>query len=111
VRFHDELLVLEDLSGNVKAREGICNLAHIGGVIARHPESVLGLTDRRSRKVGAIFWPFGYTAREEQGVIVLVDPHGTVVAREGDRVAMAGGLNVEGETEACGGVSIVAGEE
>lgn len=161
-RFHDQLLVLEDLSGNVKAREGdhvrlgggssssgfivcgeleivaptptpvgqlplwtspppprwsmrpeagICDLALISGIVARHPNSVLGLRGRRSNKVAPLFWPFGYTSREEQGVIVLVDPHGTVVAREGDRVEMGGGLNVEGETEACGWVEVVGGKE
>jgi hypothetical protein len=96
---------------SVRPEEGICDLALISGIVARHPESVLGLRGRRSNKVAPLFWPFGYTAREEQGGIVLVEPHGTVVAREGDHVAMGGGLNVEGETEACGGVDVIDGKE
>lgn len=161
-RYDGTLLVLEDLSRNVRAREGdrvrlgggmgsggfivcgdfeivaptptpvgqlplwtappparwsvrpegaMCDLAHIGGIVARHPESVLGLRGRRSNKVFPIFWPFGYTAREDQNGIVLISPHGTVVAREGDRVAMAGGTNADGELEACGGVDVIDGKE
>jgi hypothetical protein len=39
---------------------------------------------------GAI-WPHGYSARRESGVVVLIDPSGRVVAREGDRILASGG--------------------
>jgi hypothetical protein len=38
-----------------------------------------------------VAWPNGYSARREQdGVVVLVDPTGRIVAREGDRIVAAG---------------------
>jgi len=39
-------------------------------------------------------WPYGYAARrEEDGVVVLIDPSGQVVAREGDTIVAAGAFS------------------
>jgi hypothetical protein len=86
----------------------VCNLMHLGGVLARQPESGLGLRNERG-DVDPIIWPYGFSAREVGGVALLIDRKGAVAAREGDRVAFAGGLspNVDGVYEACGGVEVV----
>jgi hypothetical protein len=63
--------------------------ALITGTLVRHPESGLVLRTR-DREV-PVEWPFGYTAREQPGGVELLDESGTVVAREGDEVALAGG--------------------
>ena len=35
-----------------------------------------------------VIWPVGYSARREGGKIVLLNPAGNIVAREGDLVSM-----------------------
>ena len=79
----------------------VCDLAHVGGILAGHPESGLGLTDRRGRRIWPVIWLFGFTARATPDGIVLIDAGGSVVAREGDRIEAAGGTNVEGVTYIC----------
>ena len=37
-------------------------------------------------------WPFRYSARMEGTRIVLLDDRGVVVAREGDRIQVGGGM-------------------
>lgn len=66
-----------------------CPAAQVSGVVARDPNSGLGLRDDSGR-VHATSWPPGYTARQEITGVVLVDPRGGTVAREGDAVTGAG---------------------
>ena len=42
----------------------------------------------------AVIWPDGYTVRDGD-TRELVDPSGEVVAREGDLVALGGGMNLD----------------
>jgi len=66
-------------------------------------------TDGLRRKV---LWPHGYTARREAGGLVLYDAGGSVVAREGDVVAIGGGeTGSDGPWLACGGISVVSRAE
>ena len=65
-----------------------CEAARIGGVLTADADWGLGLKSYST--VDGVLWPFGYSARREPVGIVLVDRSGRIVAREGDRIAMAG---------------------
>ena len=68
-----------------------CALAAVGGVLAY--DTTYGLGFKSGDSVRVVVWPNGYSARREQhGVVVLIDPAGRTVAREGDRIAAAGAL-------------------
>jgi len=66
----------------------VCLAARISGVLTADPTYGLGLW--RNGAVRGILWPHGYSARYELGGIVLINPSGRIVAREGDDVVMAG---------------------
>ena len=74
---------------NTGAPSDVCATAAVGGVLAF--DSTYGLGFKSGDRVGVVVWPHGYSARREQdGVVVLIDPSGRVVAREGDHLAAAG---------------------
>lgn len=80
----------------------MCDLGHVGGYLHPHPESGLGLRDRRGRRVFPVIWLFGSTARATpDGDILLIGPGGDVSARQGDRIEAAGGVNAEGVAYIC----------
>jgi hypothetical protein len=58
-----------------------------------------GLRDERF----LIVWPFGYSARNENGIVVF-DEDGVAVARVGDSIELGGGSeSVGGVSETCSG--------
>lgn len=71
----------------------VCEMARVGGTLVADPTFGLALQNPGYRN-GAI-WPHGYSARRESGVVVLLDPSGRVVAREGDRILAAGGAGTD----------------
>ncbi len=74
---------------NTGARSNVCATAFVGGVLAY--DTTYGLGFKSGDSVRVVVWPYGYSARREQdGVVVLMDPTGRVVAREGDTIAAAG---------------------
>ena len=80
----------------------VCQAARIGGILV--PDSVYGLGfEVRGNEVGAV-WPDGYTARRENGKVLLIGPYGQVVAREGDYVEAGGALGSDGAAHACTGI-------
>ena len=84
-----------------------CMDALMSGALARHPQTGLGITSAEGQ-ANAVEWPFGYSARNEGGRIVLVDATSKVVAREGDKIQVGGGFgNVI--WHACGPVSVAQG--
>jgi len=88
-----------------------CPAALIEGTLVADERWGMALagTDGLRRKV---LWPHGYTARREAGGLVLYDAGGSVVAREGDVVSMAGGeTGSDGPWLACGGISVVSRAE
>ena len=52
-------------------------------------------------------WPFGYTARLETGVVVLVDSEGQAVAREGDALVFTGTPLEDGAFFACTAIQVI----
>jgi hypothetical protein len=81
-----------------------CMEALIGGTLTRNAESGLGITAADETQT-AVEWPFGYSARNELGKLVLIDQTGTIVAHEGDRITVGGGLG-DHLWYACGPVSV-----
>lgn len=65
--------------------DDVCLQARVGGILFADPTYGLAFENR-----GAI-WPFGFSARRESGVIVLLDQEGRAIAREGDNIEAAGG--------------------
>ena len=77
---------------NTGAESSVCALAAVGGVLAY--DTTYGLGFKSGDRVRVVVWPYGYSARREQdGVAVLIDPSGRVVAREGDHLAAAGAFS------------------
>jgi len=69
----------------------LCPMARLGGWLVPDEQYGLGLRDGKDGgTVRGVVWPFGYTARQATGGIELLDQTGHVVAREGDRIVMAG---------------------
>ena len=59
--------------------------------------------------VQEVLWPFGYTARREGTLTLLLDAAGRPVAREGELIQMGGGTDNAGVFNACtGSISVVA---
>lgn len=63
--------------------------ARVGGTLVADP--TYGLAFQNPGYVNGAVWPYGFTARRESGVILLIGLAGQVVAREGDRILAAGG--------------------
>lgn len=82
----------------------ICRTAFAEGYLARDPDTGLGLGTAAGGQVRRIIWPYGYSARIEGDVAVLVNEHGEIVAKEGDHLVLGGGLGLDGIFEACAGV-------
>jgi hypothetical protein len=51
-------------------------------------------------------WPFGVGVHDEGGTLVLADVLGTVKAREGDVVGIAGSSTGDGSWVACGDITV-----
>jgi len=74
---------------NTQAPSNICEAARVGGVLTY--DTTKGLAFKSGDTVHVVVWPNGYSARREQdGVVVLIDPAGRIVAREGDTIVAAG---------------------
>jgi hypothetical protein len=83
----------------------ICEAAGIGGILVPDADYGLGF-QRLGYDYGAI-WPSGYTAQRVGGKIVLLDPSGHFVAREGDYVVAAGTTDSNGAGRACAQIHVL----
>ncbi len=83
-----------------------CMDALMGGTLARHPQSGLGIANEGEQT--PVEWPFGYTARLVSGGVILFDETGKAVAREGDAITVGGGFG-NLFWHACAPVTRVAG--
>ena len=76
-----------------------CLQARVGGTLLADPNSGLAFKGIAGSPNKPAWWPYGWSARRENGVILLVDPSGSVRAREGDEILASGGnsSDVNGE--------------
>lgn len=85
-----------------------CPAALIEGTLVREKQSGVALRDPQGL-VRQIIWPFGYSARDQGGRLVVLDASGNVVAAEGDRVSIGGGeIDAKGTWLGCGGTTVLA---
>lgn len=85
------------------APDAVCAQARMSGRLALDPHSGLGVADDTG-DVQQVRWPFGYTARRELGVAVLVDPTGQIVGHEGRSIVLGGAALEGGAFYACTGI-------
>lgn len=82
-----------------------CMDALIGGTLARHPQSGLGIANEGEQT--PVEWPFRYSARVIDGRVILFDETGKAVAAEGDEITVGGGFGNQ-FWHACAPVNRVA---
>jgi len=85
----------------------VCPAARVSGVLAADPNYGLGY--KHSGDVQGVIWPQGYSARRESGVVVLIDPTGRIVAREGDRIVSSGSYDENDVALPCGDLEVTPG--
>lgn len=81
----------------------VCEAARVGGVLVADP--AYGLAYKVGGGTHGVVWPNGYSARRGQdGVVLLllIDPSGRVVAREGDAIESAGNWHGDNVAFPCG---------
>ena len=76
-----------------------CEQSLGAGVLAINGRTGLGFVVEPGEEVD-VTWPYGWSAHREDGVAVLVDASGRIVAREGERITAGGGWG-EGTFRAC----------
>ena len=84
--------------------DDMCLQARLGGTLVADATYGLALENPGYRM--GVVWPFGFTARRESGVIVLLGPSGNVIAREGDRIQAGGGSAGDDAVGVCGTIQV-----
>lgn len=83
----------------------VCEAARVGGVLVADP--AYGLAFKSDGATRGVVWPNGYSARREKdGVVVLIDPSGRTVAREGDAILSAGNWHGDDIAFPCGDLEV-----
>lgn len=82
---------------------GACPANASGGILVRDPANGLGVLQGNTLRGG--LWPRGFSAHLENGVAVLVDADGHLVAHEGDHIVFSGGFGFP-LIAPCGGISV-----
>ena len=83
----------------------VCAAARVGGVLVA--DAAYGLAFRSDGGIRGVVWPNGYSARREQdGVVVLIDPSGRTVAKEGDTIASGGSSQGDDIAFPCGELQV-----
>jgi hypothetical protein len=86
---------------------GPCPDALIEGALVADARWGLALDDGQSGFVRKLLWPYGYTARRDERVVVL-DERGRIVAAEGDEVRLGGGeVSPDDAWLICDGIHVV----
>lgn len=85
-----------------------CPMARTEGTLVRHPQSGAGLRDNQG-VLWQVIWPTDYQAREDGGLLAVLDGAGVVIAHEGDRVEIAGAQDDVGVWLGCGGMRLLSG--
>lgn len=90
-----------------EAEGSACPAALIDGILRADEEWGVTLETSDGAKV-KVLWPNGYSAREDDVGLALIDASGNVVAHAGDQVQVGGGGSEEAWV-GCGGVTVVDG--
>lgn len=85
-----------------------CMAALLTGTLVRDGATDIRLRDEQGH-AHQVVWPNGYTARDDDGRLAVIDQSGSLVAHEGDRVSVGGGeIDGSGTWLACPGTLVVA---
>lgn len=93
-------LVIAGLVGASGCTVG-CPAALLEGTLVRQADELVVAPDWGG-PLERIDWPFGYSLREDDGVLVVTQQFGGFAAREGDRVRLGGGERATGTWGVCG---------
>ena len=69
---------------------GLCNAARLVPVTVGHADGRLTFRNGQGAELSLV-WPDGYRARLVNGIGELLDPNGSIVARDGDTLSGIGG--------------------
>lgn len=92
--------------GGVSGCETACPLALAEGVLVADGKNLVLESPTGQRTT--VLWPSGYSVRGDGDKLVLTDLFGSVKAREGDKIGVGGGVDVDGHFRACGDVWTVS---
>ena len=82
-----------------------CPAALMSGVLTADGPASLGLRDPGGH-VFEVRWPFGVGVRLDGERLVVTDPFGSVIAREGDAVSLPGGTTDDETWGVCGDIHV-----
>ncbi len=89
--------LLTDASGQIG-----CYLANTTGMLITDERAGTAIvSEDMGQTTARVRWPRGYTARKSWGEVEVLDTHGHVVARTGQRYELLGGYNPDGTWSAC----------
>jgi hypothetical protein len=92
--------------GSVAGCAMACNTALAQGTLVAHGKDLA--LQAPTGETNVVVWPSGYSVREDNGSLALADRFGSVKARAGDRIGVAGGFGVDNVFHGCGDVWIEA---
>jgi hypothetical protein len=76
-----------------------CPAASVTGQLVADP--TWGLALRGTSGTRGVVWGYGYSARRDAGKVVLLDPSGNTIAKEGDSVRLGGNVGADGAAHPC----------
>jgi len=83
-----------------------CATALASGVLTANGTDLL-LTDDTGAPIDVV-WPDGYSVRRDGDALALVNRFGFVMAREGDRIDMGGGVGTDDRFHGCNDIVVRA---
>jgi hypothetical protein len=66
----------------------------------------MGSHSKEVAGVQGVVWPYGYSARRESGVVLLIDASGRILARQGDRIRSSGSYGENNVALPCGDLQV-----
>lgn len=79
-----------------------CLMALGSGILALNPRTGLGFADESGKVITDVVWPDGYSARYQDGLAILIDDSGHIVATVRDEMSLGGGYGDDNVFHVCG---------